>query len=76
MWPAWHGNDQITFVGPEDQATFGKEENGKVQLLFDVVQYRLSAGDQSLEPVGTLSESWDDEMKPFTKVQPKPTTQP
>jgi hypothetical protein len=74
MWPAWRGNDEIAFVGPmEDAKTVTDDE--KTLLLFDVVLYRISP-EYTLEPIRTLSQTWEDGLKPSRKRNGIPASQP
>jgi Tol biopolymer transport system component len=77
MWPAWRGNDRITFVSPSGQDLPGKPDDDP-RLAFDVVDYRITA-DNSLEPATKLSADWSAEMKPAMRkadFQPPPPTPP
>lgn len=61
MWPAWRGNDQIAFTAPEGQpTTVGKDP----AVAFPVVLYSLT-DKNALEPVKTLSQTWEPTMMPY-----------
>ena len=62
MWPAWHGNDRITFVSASGTDLPGKADEDP-RLAFDVVDYHVNAANL-LEPAITLSSDWPAEMKP------------
>lgn len=62
MWPAWLGNDRIVFVSPPDtgrQVTL----DGRQRTVYEVVLYRLNEK-RELEALQTLSNGWDDRMRP------------
>jgi hypothetical protein len=63
LWPAWHGNDEITFTSPDEDAktaTVDKEQ----RLIYDMVQYQITEKGE-LKPIQTLSESWKADEKPY-----------
>ncbi len=76
MWPAWHGNDRITFVPGDGKDLPGKPDDDP-KIAFDLVDYRITA-ENLLEPAATLSGDWPAEMKPamrradFEKPIPPP----
>jgi hypothetical protein len=67
MWPAWHGNDQITFLGPADQARHAMI-GGEDHKLFDVVLYQIT-DKGTLKALKTLSTDWTDGLKPYSHVE-------
>ena len=77
MWPAWHGNDRVTFVSPGGADLPGKPDEDP-RMAFDVVDYRITPTN-SLEPAATLSGDWPAEMKPAMRkadFQPPPPPPP
>jgi hypothetical protein len=68
MWPAWRGNDQITFIAPADQAKHAQVDKQDATVM-EVIQYRLTEKG-ALEPIKILSSGWKPEMKPYSKGQP------
>ena len=74
LWPTWRGNDEITFVPPVDPANPpAAAEDGRIYV--DVVLYRLG-GEYQLQPLRTLSQKWEQAMKPsYKKPGPPATTQ-
>ncbi len=74
IWPAWRGNDEITFTNP---VADGKRvpADGKVHVQYEVVQYKLTDKFE-LSPIATLSDSWDAADKPFVEINNAPGTQP
>jgi hypothetical protein len=63
MWPAWHGNAQITFIAPADQARNIHADNADRKAV-NVVEYRLTEKG-TLEQLRLLSADWKAEMKPY-----------
>jgi|GEM_PF-1585893 len=67
LWPAWRGNSEITFTSPEEDAKT-VAVNNEQHLQYDVVQYKITEKGQ-LEAIKTLSESWENAMKPYIPIQ-------
>jgi len=63
MWPAWRGNDQITFTATAETAQSIKVDDHDRKVL-DVIQYRLT-DKGTLEALQSLSGDWNSEMKPY-----------
>jgi hypothetical protein len=63
MWPAWRGNDQITFIAAAEDAKSVKVDDHDRKVL-DVIQYRLT-DKGALEPLQSLSGDWKAEIKPY-----------
>ena len=59
MWPAWHGNDEITFIDPAPLPAQGDDK----RIRFNIVDYQLNDGGK-LDPIRTLSEGWPAKMLP------------
>ena len=63
MWPAWHGDDQITFIATAENVQ-SVNVDGHDRKVVDVIQYRLS-DNGSLEALQSLSGDWKPEIKPY-----------
>jgi hypothetical protein len=63
MWPAWHGDDQITFIATAENARSINVE-GHDRKTVDVIQYQLTEKG-TLEPLQSLSGDWKPEIKPY-----------
>ena len=63
MWPAWHGDDQITFIDSADNARPVKLDEHQRKVV-DVMQYRLTEKG-TLEVLQALSGDWKEEIKPY-----------
>lgn len=55
----WKGNDSFVFVAPPEK--LGESPDGKVRM--EAVFYRVT-GEMKLERVKTISETWNEAMKP------------
>lgn len=65
MWPAWHGNEEITFISPSAQ-DLPVQQAKEPRVAFDVVMYKLTP-QGTLEGGKVLSEGWPTGMKPSMK---------
>jgi len=63
MWPAWRGNDQITFIATAENARSVKVDDHDRKVV-DVIQYRLTEKG-ALEAMHSLSADWKPEIKPY-----------
>ncbi|CAN5410717.1 hypothetical protein BH10PLA1_BH10PLA1_21250 [soil metagenome] len=72
LWPAWHGNGEITFTSPEEDAKTVTVKN-ETRLQYDIVQYKITDKGE-LQAIKTLSEGWDAAMKPYIPVQTSVST--
>ncbi|MBV8780173.1 MAG: hypothetical protein JO353_02140 [Phycisphaerae bacterium] len=60
MWPAWHGSDRISFVGPNPKPI---QQNGKAMKQYSVVDFALSDQGGLTDP-HSLSDAWDQNLLP------------
>jgi len=63
MWPAWRGNEQITFIAPAADAQSVKVDDHDRKVV-DVIQYHLT-DKGALEALQSLSADWKAEIKPY-----------
>jgi hypothetical protein len=72
LWPAWHGNDEISFTAADESKStkVGDEQ----RLPYDLVLYKVTEKGE-LQPIKTLSEGWDVAMKPYLRVN-EPSSNP
>ncbi len=59
--PAWRTADELVLQGKVDPAALRDEKRDR-PLPCDVILYRIT--DAGLEPLRTLSRTWDERMKP------------
>jgi hypothetical protein len=63
MWPAWHGDDQITFIATAENAQ-SVNVDGHDRKVVDLIQYHLT-DKGTLEALQSLSGDWKAEIKPY-----------
>ncbi len=66
MLPTWHGNNEISFNSTDETAKPATVKD-RACLQYDAVLYKLNEKEE-LEPIKTLSESWDSAIKPYVVI--------